>query len=143
MHAFTDPPGTPTISNTETAVRGCNVTIKWNKPSSNGCPILFYTVHYRKKASRSGDTGWSVINVTDPDITHQRIDLNCTTTYMFEVRAWNEEGGSQVPSKAWPITTGGARTAERDTGDKSEIGIVLLCRRYKFTYRKNRAWSVI
>ena len=119
-----DHPDTPTITNTETAVPGCNVTIKWNEPSSNGCPILFYTVHYRQKAPRYEDLQWSVINVTDPVVNHQALTLNCTTTYVFEVKAWNEKGGSHSPLKAWPITTGGGQTVvQRDLRDTSDLGI--------------------
>ncbi len=63
-------------------------------------------------------------NVTDPNVNHQKLTLNCTTTYLFQVKAWNEEGGSHSPSKAWPITTGGGKThALRDAGD---AGIVLM-----------------
>ena len=70
---------------------------------------------------------WSIINVTDPDVNHQALVLNCTTTYVFEVKAWNEEGGSLSPLKAWPITTGGGQTlTQRDLGDTSHSGIVLL-----------------
>jgi len=101
-----DRPDTPTISNTETAVPGCNVTLKWTKPPSNGCPILFYTVHYRRKTVGRDADGWSTINVTDPKMTQQELFLNCTTFYQFEVQAWNALGSSGPPSKAWPITTG-------------------------------------
>ncbi|KAL9972475.1 hypothetical protein ACROYT_G018783 [Oculina patagonica] len=119
----TDRPDTPTISNTETIVPGCNVTINWNKPPSNGCPILFYTVHYKQKGSRSEDMEWNIRNVTDPNANHQNLVLNCTTTYLFEVKAWNEEGGSHSPSKAWPITTGGGQIhAQRDAGDTTTAG---------------------
>jgi len=119
-----DRPDTPTITNTETEVLGCNVTIKWNKPSSNGCPILFYTVHYKQKTPQYGDMGWSITNVTDPNVNHQALVLNCTTTYVFEVKAWNEKGGSHSPLKAWPITTGGGRaSAQGDLGDTADSGI--------------------
>ena len=117
---FTDRPDTPTISNTETTVPGCNATIKWNKPASNGCPILFYTVHYKQKISGSKDTKWSIENVTDPNVNRHNVLLNCTATYLFEVKAWNREGGSHSPSKSWPITTGGSKTnGQRDSGDTS------------------------
>ena len=124
--AFTDRPDTPPISNTETTVPGCNVTIKWNKPASNGCPILFYTVHY-KKESRSEHMEWIIENVTDPNVNHLTLILNCTTTYLFEVKAWNKEGGSDSPLKAWPITTGGGETdVQKDPGDTSSAGTFLL-----------------
>ncbi|KAL9972466.1 hypothetical protein ACROYT_G018772 [Oculina patagonica] len=119
----TDRPGTPTIRNTETTVPGCNVTIKWDQPPSNGCPILFYTVHYKQKRTGSEDMEWSIANVTDPNVNHQKLALNCTTTYLFQVKAWNVEGGSQSPSKAWPITTGGSKAnAQNDAEDTSSEG---------------------
>ena len=119
-----DRPDTPTITNTETTVTGCNVTIKWNKPSSNGCPILFFTVHYKQKAPPYGDLDWSIVNVTDPGVNHQALVLNCSTTYEFEVKAWNEIGCSHSPLKAWPIRTGGGQTvAQRDLRYTSDSGI--------------------
>lgn len=117
-------PDAPSINNTEITVPGCNVTIKWNKPSSNGCPILFYTVHYKQKNSRSEDMEWSITNVTDPNVNHQTLVLNCTTTYVFKVKAWNEEGGSHSPLKPWPITTRGGQTHEqRNDGDTLSTGM--------------------
>ncbi|XP_078371879.1 receptor-type tyrosine-protein phosphatase F-like isoform X3 [Oculina patagonica] len=119
----TDRPDTPAISNTETTVPGCNVTITWDKPPSNGCPILFYTVQYKQKGPGSEDIEWRITNVTDSNVSHQKLALNCTTTYLFEVKAWNEEGGSHSPSKAWPITTGGGQPqAQRVSGDAPNTG---------------------
>ena len=66
---------------------------------------------------------WSIINVTDPDVNHQVLNLNCITTYVFEVKAWNEKGGSHSPLKAWPITTGGEIVAQRDLSGTSNLGI--------------------
>lgn len=70
---------------------------------------------------------WTIVNVTDPGVNHQALVLNCTTAYVFEVIAWNEQGGSPSPLKAWPIKTGRGQTlAQRDLGDTSDSGIVLL-----------------
>lgn len=71
---------------------------------------------------------WSIINVTNPAVNHQALALNCTTTYVFEVKAWNEKGGSHSSLKAWPITTGGGHTvAQREFGDTSDGGIIIIC----------------
>lgn len=113
---LTDRPDVPTISNTQTTVPRCNVTLKWTRPASNDCPILFYTVHYRQKESRQVTDDWITTNVTDPNANQQALVLKCTTAYEFEVMAWNVLGSSGSPSKAWPITTGGGQKQ----GDYSE-----------------------
>ena len=63
---------------------------------------------------------WSITNVTDPNNNLLMLALNCTTTYLFVVKAWNEEGGSHSPLKAWPITTGNGqiRTRADELGGK-------------------------
>ena len=67
-----------------------------------------------------------MINVTDPKANHQEIALKCTTTYEFGVKAWNELGGSDFPSKAWPITTEGSKLVQGDTKAKSISGKGLI-----------------
>ena len=67
---------------------------------------------------------WSITNVTDPNVNHQKLVLKCTTTYLFKVKAWNEEGGSDSPSKAWPITTGESEPHAQTDKDASSAGMV-------------------
>ena len=93
---FADHPGRPEI--VEREVSGCNVTLKWTSPLSNNCPILFYTVRYRQKGTTRGGNNWTVINVTDATANEKELMLNCTTTYEFQARAWNELGGGDLSS---------------------------------------------
>ena len=120
---LTDRPEVPAINSIETAVSRCNITLKWTKPPSNGCPILFYTVHYRQRGPRHDE--WNTINVTDPKVEQQELPLNCTTSYDFEVKAWNALGSSGSPPKAWAITTGGGHQ-QRDAGETLRLGINLI-----------------
>ena len=71
---------------------GCNVTLKWTAPLPNGCPIIVYTVSYRQKETTNGAKNWTVINITDSTANQQELRLNCSTTYEFQVKAWNELG---------------------------------------------------
>ena len=89
---FSDQPGTPVII--ERKVSGCNVTLKWTTPTSKKCPILFYTISYRKKGAPPDAIEWTMINITDVTVDQVTIKLNCTTTYEFQSRAWNLLGGS-------------------------------------------------
>ena len=63
---------------------------------SKNCPILFYTISYRKKGAPPDAIEWTMINITDVKSTVNQvtIKLNCTTTYEFQSRAWNLLGGS-------------------------------------------------
>ena len=87
---FVDRPGSPEI--VERRVSGCNVTLEWISPKSTGCPILFYTISYRKKGD---DNTWTYVNVTDKGTKQTELILNCSTTYEFQARAWNELGGGE------------------------------------------------
>ena len=87
---FVDRPGSPEI--VEQKVSGCNVTLEWISPKSTGCPILFYTISYRKKGD---DNTWTYVNVTDKGTKQTELILNCSTTYEFQARAWNELGGGE------------------------------------------------
>ena len=87
---FVDRPGSPEI--VERKVSGCNVTLEWISPKSTGCPILFYTISYRKKGD---DNTWTYVNVTDKGTKQTELILNCSTTYEFQARAWNELGGGE------------------------------------------------
>ena len=87
---FVDRPGSPEI--VEQKVSGCNVTLEWISPKSTGCPILFYTISYRKKGD---DNTWTYVNVTDKGTKQTELILNCSTTYEFRARAWNELGGGE------------------------------------------------
>lgn len=122
----TDRPEAPTIANTETEVPWCNITLKWTAPPSNGCPIRFYTVHYRLKKVQRVEGEWTTINVTNPNLNQQELILNCTTTYEFEVRAWNALGSSGSPSKAWPIRTGGIQQQMDYTVNRTSSGLASL-----------------
>ena len=51
------------------------------------------------------------MNVTDPDTNQRELMLRCSTTYEFEVVAWNEVGMSP-PSTVRSATTGGDTTKE-------------------------------
>ena len=88
---FVDRPGSPEI--VERKVSGCNVTLEWTSPKSTGCPILFYTISYRKKGLDDDNT-WTYVNV-DEGIKQTELILNCSTTYEFQARAWNELGGGE------------------------------------------------
>ncbi|KAJ7371966.1 hypothetical protein OS493_021392 [Desmophyllum pertusum] len=110
-------PGKPVI--TERKVSGCNITLTWTKPPSDDCPIRFYTVSYRQKEKENGDKEWSVINITDPTAKQRELVLNCTSTYDFQVKAWNELGGGD-PSAVQSATTYRAATND-DTGDIAAV----------------------
>ena len=128
----TDRPGKPTITNTETEVPWCNITLKWTAPRSNDCPIRFYTVHYRLKKVQRVEGQWTTINVTDPNLNQQELILNCSTAYEFEVKAWNALGSSGSPSKAWPIRTGGIQqqmdyAVNRTSSGLASFKVVFKC----------------
>lgn len=89
---FSDQPSTPEII--ERKVSGCNVTLKWTTLKSKNCPILFYTISFRKKCAPPDAIEWAMINITDVTVNQVTIKLNCTTTYEFQSRAWNLLGGS-------------------------------------------------
>lgn len=90
-----DRPGSLEI--VERKVSGCNVTLEWTSPKSTGCPILFYTISYRKKGLDDDNT-WTYVNVTDEGIKQTELILNCSTTYEFQARAWNGLGGGDLSS---------------------------------------------
>ncbi|XP_078372013.1 uncharacterized protein LOC144655597 [Oculina patagonica] len=108
-----DRPGRPEI--VERKVSGCNMTLKWTAAPSNGCPILFYTVSYRQKETTHGAKNWTVMNITDPSAEQQELRLNCSTTYDFKIRAWNELGGG-VFSLVQSATTESATTQDNNEG---------------------------
>ena len=56
-----------------------------------------------------------MINITDSTAKQRELMLNCTSTYEFQVRAWNELGGGD-PSTVQSATTERAATND-DTGD--------------------------
>ena len=87
-----DRPGSP--EKFDRKVSGCNITLEWTSPKSTGCPILFYTISYRKKGLNDDDT-WINVNVTDEGAKQTELILNCSTTYEFQARAWNELGGGE------------------------------------------------
>ena len=104
MFWFADKPGKPQIKDIKE--QGCNVTVEWSKPPSNGCPILFYTIRYKQQKQLPDDKEWTEMNVTDPRTDQQELILNCATTYEFEVLAVNEIGRSDA-SKVRSATTEG------------------------------------
>ena len=87
-----DRPGSP--EKFDRKVSGCNITLEWTSPKSTGCPILFYTISYRKKGLDDDNT-WTYVNV-DEGIKQTELILNCSTTYEFQARAWNELGGGDL-----------------------------------------------
>ena len=98
---------------------GCSVILKWNPPQQNDCPILFYTVSYREKDTAGDAKKWTVINITDPTVNHHELMLNCSTTYEFQVTAWNEFSG--LLSSVQSTKTEGFATKD-DTKDVSTSG---------------------
>ena len=104
----------------ESKLFGCNVTVKWTTPAWNDCPILFYTIKYIPKLTLHGSKEWTTINVTDPTAHKLKLMLNCSTTYEFRVRAWNDLGGSSFSTKQ-TVTTGGRKTqaADEEEGETS------------------------
>ncbi|CAH3046336.1 unnamed protein product [Pocillopora meandrina] len=100
-----DRPGSPEIFDRK--VSGCNITLGWTSPKSTGCPILFYTISYRKKGLNDDDTWVNVnVNVTDEGVKQTELILNCFTTYEFQARAWNELGGGELSSLQSATTDG-------------------------------------
>jgi len=102
---------------------GCNVILKWTPPQSNNCPILFYTVRYRKQETTGDAQKWTAINITDPTVSQHELMLSCTTTYEFQVTAWNKLGG--LPFLVPSTTTGGFATKD-DVEDLPTSGNDLL-----------------
>ena len=98
-----DRPGSP--EKFDRKVSGCNITLEWTSPKSTGCPILFYTISYRKKGLNDDDT-WINVNVTDEGAKQTELILNCSTTYEFQARAWNELGGGELSSLQSATTDG-------------------------------------
>ena len=107
---FIDRPGSPEI--VERKVSGCNVTLEWTSPKSTGCPILFYTISYRKKGLDDDNT-WTYVNVTDEGAKQTELILNCSTTYEFQARAWNELGGGDL-SSLQSATTNDLTTSQQE-----------------------------
>jgi hypothetical protein len=97
--------------------------LKWIPPQPNDCPILFYTVSYRKKETTGDAKEWTAMNITDPTVNQHELMLNCSTTYEFQVTAWNELG--DLLSSVQSTTTGGFARKD-DTADLSTSGTDLL-----------------
>jgi len=85
---------------------GCYAKLSWKTPSSNSCPIIGYTVHYRKSVSTTIDQKmWQTKSLEQPDITNHRLQLNCGMTYDVTVLAWNERGSSYANMKLVSVRT--------------------------------------
>ena len=98
--------------------------MKWAKPPSSGCPILFYTVHYSKVESEGLFRKWTTINTTNAEVNLLELSLNCTTSYEFKVKAWNALGSSETYPNAWPIRTGGSQQRkDSEAGSSPSSGI--------------------
>ena len=104
LFKFADKPHPPVI--VERKVSGCNVTLTWTKALSKDCSILFYTISYKQIGAPPDAIEWAIINITDVTVNQVTIMLNCTTTYEFQVRAWNELGGSDNSMRQSATTDG-------------------------------------
>ena len=70
--------------------------------------------------------------MTDPNLNQQELILNCSTTYEFEVKAWNALGSSGSTSKAWPIRTGGIQQQMDYAVNKTGSGLVSIINKSHF-----------
>ena len=113
FNTISDHPSRPEII--ERKVSGCNLTLKWTTPQWNECPILFYTIRHRQKEATHGAKNWAVVNITDPTANQRELRLNCSTTYEFQVKAWNELGGGAF-STVQSATTESATTQDDTEG---------------------------
>ena len=114
-----DLPGKPEVV---VEVSGCNVTVKWTTPPWKSCPILFYTIEFTGEQTLQDNKKWATINVTDPTVKKQELMLNCTTTYVFRVKAWNDLGGGSLSTKQ-SATTGG-RSTQADDGGEGDASMI-------------------
>lgn len=99
-----DIPGHPFIKNV--TQDECDAVIKWSMPKkilSNGCPILFYKITYRK--SSFGDQESKEVTVANTGVNQKKLSLECNTAYNFQVSAVNKVGSGH-PSQLWKATIG-------------------------------------
>ena len=94
MSCFIDPPNTPVYDLISGEKENeCAVSVQL-EPSSYDCPVLFHTISYR----RQGEGEWTRLNITGKNASSQRILIECSTVYEFQLEATNEVGSS-------PLTT--------------------------------------
>ena len=103
----TDIPGSPNINNV--TQQGCGVVIEWSTPLSNGCPILFYKIAYKKASPGAQES--NEVTVANTGANRKKLSLECKTPYNFQVSAVNKVGSGR-PSPVWKATTGKATTPE-------------------------------
>ena len=76
----------------------CDVFVRWpREPSSSDCPVLFYTISYR----RHGENEWTRLNITGKNTGSHRILTECFTEYEFQLVATNEVGSSPFTTKKY------------------------------------------
>ena len=80
---------------------GCSAKLSWNTPSTNGCPITQYTIHYRESTTTTNNEGtWKITSLKDSNITEYRLWLNCSKNYDVMVIAWNRRGHNDCDEKS-------------------------------------------
>lgn len=76
---------------------GCSVKLSWEPPSSKGCPITRYTIHFRESAaSINGNMTWQTKNMNAENIYKElyHLWLECSQEYDVMVLGWSERGHS-------------------------------------------------
>ena len=56
-------------------------------------------------SSTSNNALWETKNLSEPDVTEYRLQLNCSTNYDVMVIAWNERGSSHADGKSVSVRT--------------------------------------
>ena len=95
MSCFIGPPNEPVYDLISGEKENeCTVSVQV-EPSSNYCPVLFHTLSYR----RHGENEWTRLNITGKNTSSQRILIECSTIYEFQLVATNEVGSSPLSTR--------------------------------------------
>ena len=101
--------GVPAIVNTAEIVPGSTVVVVWEPPFEENCPVVNYTVNYRKVMSPVKKSKWVAITV-NANATSCTLQLNCKNEYDIAVTSMGENWQSALnDSKIWNFKTGGGK----------------------------------
>ena len=100
--------GVPDIVNSTKAVPGGTVVVAWDPPFEGACPVIMYTVYYRKVAKNSK---WQSVTVKGKTNSYT-LQLKCREEYEVAVTSMSGYKESAFnESKIWNFKTQGGDVA--------------------------------
>ena len=100
--------GVPDIINSTKAIPGGSVLVAWDPPFKGACPVITYTIYYRKVVKNSK---WQSVTVKGKTNSYT-LQLKCREEY--EVAVTSLRGYKESPfneSKIWNFKTQGGDVA--------------------------------